>query len=180
IPAVAPKRSRRASGSTTYKATLASPLTWLRVSSATGLSTTPIGAPLTASSSACFCAASRRSVCGIASCIRFTASMLSPVSTCWESGPGGPLLFGKDIGVGLSIAIRLTRERAGNGALISRIRAKELLYTFNTFHFRCMVPGALTVGGVGRALARAAEVMGLHDRVPYLRERFRATPIGGH
>src|SRR5262249_61952778 len=90
--------------------------------------------------------------CGIASCIRFTASMLSPVSTCWESGPGGPLLFGKDIGVGLSIAIRLTRERAGNGALISRIRAKELLYTFNTFHFRRMVPGALTVGAWGGLL----------------------------
>jgi hypothetical protein len=35
-------------------------------------------------------------------------------------------------------------------------------------------------GGVWRDLERAAEFMGLHDRVPYLRERFRAAPIGGH
>jgi hypothetical protein len=34
-------------------------------------------------------------------------------------------------------------------------------------------------GGVWRDLERAAEVMGLHDRVAYSRERFRAAPIGG-
>jgi hypothetical protein len=34
-------------------------------------------------------------------------------------------------------------------------------------------------GGVWRDLERAAEVMGLHDRVPYLRARFLAAPIGG-
>jgi hypothetical protein len=34
-------------------------------------------------------------------------------------------------------------------------------------------------GGVWRDLERAAEFMGLHDRVPYLREKFRAAPIGG-
>jgi hypothetical protein len=100
-----------------YKATLASPLTCFRASSATGLSTTPILAPLTASSSARFWAASRRSLRRNVSYIRFSASILSPASTGSEPGPGGPLLLGKDIGVGLSIAIRLTRERAGNGDL---------------------------------------------------------------
>jgi hypothetical protein len=34
-------------------------------------------------------------------------------------------------------------------------------------------------GGVWRDLERAAEFMGLHGRVPHLRERFRAAPIGG-
>jgi hypothetical protein len=34
-------------------------------------------------------------------------------------------------------------------------------------------------GGVWRDLERAAEVMGLHDRVQYVREKFRAAPIGG-
>jgi hypothetical protein len=33
-------------------------------------------------------------------------------------------------------------------------------------------------GGVWRDLERAAVVMGLYGRVPYLRERFRAAPIG--
>jgi hypothetical protein len=35
-------------------------------------------------------------------------------------------------------------------------------------------------GSVWRDLERAAEVLGLHHRVPHLRERFRAAPIGGH
>lgn len=34
-------------------------------------------------------------------------------------------------------------------------------------------------GGVWRDLERAAEVMGLHGRVQYLSERFRAAPVGG-
>jgi hypothetical protein len=34
-------------------------------------------------------------------------------------------------------------------------------------------------GGVWRDLERAAEVMGFHDRMPYLRERFRTAPIQG-
>ena len=34
-------------------------------------------------------------------------------------------------------------------------------------------------GSVWRDLERAAEVMGIHDRLDYLRERFRAAPIQG-
>jgi hypothetical protein len=34
-------------------------------------------------------------------------------------------------------------------------------------------------GGVWRDLEQVAEVMGFHNRLRYLRERFRAAPIGG-
>jgi hypothetical protein len=65
---------------------------------------------------------------------------LSPASTCWESSPGGPLLLGKDIDVGLSIAIRLSCERASNGALCRELREKTyytlcVLSTLGASHF---------------------------------------------
>jgi len=115
-----------------YKATLASPLTCIRVSSATGLSTTPIVAPLTASSSACFWAANRRSLRYDGLCTRFSASISSTTTAFRGDSSSGDRSF-SDIGVDVSIAISLTGNRAAMAPFVAE--SCEPVYAL---HYLCL------------------------------------------
>jgi hypothetical protein len=110
-------------------ATLASPLTCFRVSSATELSTIPIGAPLTASSSASFWAANPRSLRYNGSRIRISAPMSSSTTACRGA------TF-SSMRVGISIAITLT----GHSTAITLTSSLEPIYAATKHSLPSILP----------------------------------------